>query len=304
MKKLKAKDFRKEKLEELKETIKKNDLEGTKFAIITSGTDDASKVYIKQKVKLGKKLDLCPEVIDLNEGYHFTYVNEGKETEMYVNNNSDTEDVRKLIMMLDKDRIPVIVQSPLDNGMDEDLLENTVDASLDIDGLSEASLANCILNGNKDKGFSSCTPEGIIDLLKYNGIDLEGKNVLLIGRSKIVGKPMIGLLLKENANVKVVHSKTPIKVLLKDLKENDVIISQVGIPKFFGVYDVKNDAVIVDVSMNRNKAGKLCGDFSNIDVEGTDIQYTPVPGGVGPMTVYELMKHVVESQLKSERQKK
>lgn len=271
MKKLLAKDFYQEKIPELKKKVK----EGSKLVIITDGKDDASKIYIKQKVKLANELGI----------------------KVYIDTIDDTEDeVIQNIHRYNELGVPTIIQSPLSNGMDEERLMNEIDVSLDIDGLTNDSLANCLVNGNLKEGFSSCTPEGIIELLKFYDIDLEGKNVLLLGRSKIVGIPMIGLLLHENANVKIEHSYTKKTDLKNDLKKFDVIITQVGIPNFFGISDVKNDAIIVDVSMNRNNEGKLCGDFDHRWVESTDIQYTPVPGGVGPMTVYELIKHTIECQ--------
>lgn len=285
MKKLLAKPIKANIIEDLKSYIKENYLDSMNMAIITSGTDDASKVYIKQKIKLAKSLGIDPIVIDLNEGYHF----EGQ----VITNDSSTEDLLLVIKYLSSENVPMMIQMPLQNDMDDDKLLAAIPPKLDIDGLTKDNLGGVLLEGVNYKGNIACTPKGIIDLLDGYDINLEGKNVLIIGRSEIVGKPLIGLLLSKNASVKIDHSKTQAITLKEDLANSDIIISQVGIPNFFGVEQVKDSAVIIDVSMNRNLEGKLCGDFNTYGVENTSIEYTPVPGGVGPMTVTELIKNVV-----------
>lgn len=285
MKKLFAKPIKEKIIEELKSYIKINHLDNMDMAIITSGTDDASKVYIKQKVKLAKSLEINPIVIDLNEGYKF----EGE----IINNNSSTEDLLLLIKDLASDKIPMMIQMPLQNDMDDERLLDAIPPELDIDGLTKSNLGGVLLDGINYKGNIACTPKGIIDLLDGYDINLEAKNVLIIGRSEIVGKPLIGLLLSKNASVKIDHSKTQAATLKEDLANSDIIITQVGIPNFFGVNNIKNDAIVIDVSMNRDINNKLCGDFNTYGVENTSIEYTPVPGGVGPMTVTELIKNVI-----------
>lgn len=267
MKELKSGEFLDKQIKELKRKVQP----GMKIAFVTDFFDNATEVYIKQKVNLAKKLGVEPLVVDLTK--------------------EDRSPV-KVVKDLVNQKIPLIIQSPLVVANEKELTK-LIPSSLDIDGQTNNALVGCFF---KENTFKPCTPEGIIELLKSYDIDLEGKNVLIIGRSRIVGIPLAGMLLGENASVKIDHSHTPIRELTHDLKKADIICSQVGIPNFFGVKDIKDNAIVVDISMNRNQEGKLCGDFSDKDVESTNIQYTPVPGGVGPMTVYELLKHAIQAQ--------
>lgn len=287
MQKLYSKPIKEAIIKDLKKKIENNHLDNMNMAIITSGTDDASKVYIKQKKKLANKLGIEVMIIDLNKGYEFNG--------MKLDNNSSTQEMLLLIDYLVANKVPMMIQMPLQNDMDDEKLLNAIPAYLDIDGLTKYSLGEILSKGINYEGNIACTPHGIIDLLDAYNINLEGKNILIIGRSEIVGKPLIGLLLSKNATVEIAHSKTRPMELAKKMRKADIIISQVGKDNFFGIRDVKDDAIIIDVSMNRNKDGKLCGDFNPLGVEDTNIQYTPVPGGVGPMTVTELIRNVVNT---------
>ena len=143
------------------------------------------------------------------------------------------------------------------------------------------------------KGYISCTPAGIIQLLKRSGIEIEGKHCVVVGRSNIVGKPMAILMLRENATVTIAHSRT--KNLKEICKEADILIAAIGKPKFFTADYMKEGAVVIDVGIHRQENGKMCGDVDYADVEPHVSAITPVPGGVGPMTIAMLMSNCVES---------
>ena len=181
-------------------------------------------------------------------------------------------------------------QLPLPKHINEDLVIQTIDPKKDVDGFHPQSVgALCI----GQPGFVSCTPAGIIQLLKRSNIKIAGKECVVIGRSNIVGKPMALLLLRENGTVTVCHSRT------KDLKEvtkrADILIVAIGKPKFITAEYVKEDAVVIDVGIHRKEDGKLCGDVDFDSVAEKTSAITPVPGGVGPMTIAMLMHNCVES---------
>ena len=184
----------------------------------------------------------------------------------------------------------ILVQLPLPKHIDEDRIIRTISPDKDVDGFHPVSVGRLWIG---EKGFLSCTPAGIIQLLKRSGITIEGKECVIVGRSNIVGKPMAALLLRENGTVTVTHSRT------KDLKEvtkrADILIVAIGKKQFITSEYVKEGAVVIDVGMHRDENGHLCGDVDFNDVEPHTSAITPVPGGVGPMTIAMLMNNCVET---------
>ena len=202
------------------------------------------------------------------------------------------EELLALIQELNgkKDVNGILVQLPLPSHIDEDTVIKAIDSKKDVDGFHPQSVgALCI----GQKGFVSCTPAGIIQLLKRSGVSIEGKECVVLGRSNIVGKPMSILLLRENATVTIAHSRT------KNLKEvtgrADILIVAIGKPKMITREYVKEGAVVIDVGINRDENNKLCGDVDFEDVEPVCGAITPVPGGVGPMTIAMLLNNCIES---------
>lgn len=183
----------------------------------------------------------------------------------------------------------ILVQLPLPSHIDEDKVIRAISPDKDVDGFHPENVGKLSIG---QPGFLSCTPAGIIQLLKRSNVDMDGKNCVIIGRSNIVGKPMALLMLRENATVTVCHSHT------KDLKEvckrADILIVAIGKPKMIDASYVKDGAVVIDVGIHRQENGKLCGDVDFGSVEPVASKITPVPGGVGPMTIAMLMKNVVD----------
>ena len=242
-----------------------------KLAVILVGDDSASKIYVRNK---SRACDYCDIEFE----------------EFIFSENTKKERLRSLIVELNKrsDINGILVQSPLPEGLSKEEMFSLVDVSKDVDGLNPVSIGNMLI-GNPT--LKPCTPAGIIKLLEYYKIDLEGKNVTIIGRSTIVGKPMIACLLEKNSTVTVCHSKT--KNIKEHTKNADIIISATGRINMVTEDMVKDGVIIVDVGMNRKEDGKLCGDvdFENISKKAKYI--TPVPGGVGPMTIAMLMHNIV-----------
>ena len=202
------------------------------------------------------------------------------------------EELLSLIGRLNADREVngILVQLPLPEQIDEDKVIQAIDVAKDVDGFHPMS-AGALCTGQK--GFVSCTPAGIIELLKRSNIEISGKECVVAGRSNIVGKPAALLLLRENGTVTLCHSKTA------DLKEvtkrADILVVAVGRPKFITADYVKEGAVVIDVGIHRNENGKLCGDVDFDSVAPKCSAITPVPGGVGPMTIAMLMSNCVAS---------
>ena len=256
--------------DELKEKVDKLKIKPT-LVVISVGDNPASKVYVSQKEK-------CANYIGINyEHKHYDSI-------------SDDELV-KVIDKLNKDKKVngIIVQLPLPDGMDETRIVNTIIPEKDVDGLTYLN-AGLLLN-NKTS-MVSCTPKGIMELLKREKVNLVGCNAVVIGRSILVGKPMMNLLINANATVTLCHSKT--KDLDKITKKADVLVVAIGKKHFVTRDMVKRGAVVIDVGINRVD-GKLYGDVNYDDVYSKVKKITPVPGGVGPMTVVMLMKNVIES---------
>ena len=242
-----------------------------KLVVISVGDNPASKVYVGQKEK-------CANYIGIEyEHKHFDSISD--------------DELIKVIDKLNKDKKVngIIVQLPLPSGMDETRIVNTIIPEKDVDGLTYLN-AGLLLN-NKTS-LVSCTPKGIMELLNREKVNLVGANAVVIGRSILVGKPMMNLLINANATVTLCHSKT--KDLAKITKKADVLVVAIGKKHFITRDMVKRGAVVIDVGINRVD-GKLFGDVNFDDVYDKVKKITPVPGGVGPMTVVMLMKNVIES---------
>ena len=244
-----------------------------KLAVIMVGDDKASKVYVKNKSKA------CEDVGIEYEEYLLP-----AETKM--------EELLELIEKLNNDETVhgILVQSPLPQGLDANVAFRTISPKKDVDGFNPINVGKLSLNQDC---FVSCTPFGVIKMLEAYNIPLEGSHAVVIGRSNIVGKPLVQCLLNKNATVTVCHSRT--KNLKEMTKQADILIAAIGKPKFVTEDMVKENAVVIDVGINRMDDGKLVGDtdFENIKEKASYI--TPVPGGVGPMTIAMLMHNVVKA---------
>ena len=184
----------------------------------------------------------------------------------------------------------ILCQLPLPKHIDEDKVIKAISPKKDVDGFHPQNVGALVIG---EQGFVSCTPAGIIQLLKRSNIEIEGKHCVVIGRSNIVGKPMSLLLLRENATVTICHSRT--KNIKEICREADILIVAIGKPQFIGADYVKDGAVVIDVGIHRDENNKLCGDVKYDEVEPKASYITPVPGGVGPMTIAMLMHNCVEA---------
>lgn len=261
--------------DELKEEVaawKERGVEIT-LAVIQVGNDPASTVYV------GNKKKACAYIGIRSLAYELPEETTQEELVALVKQLNDREDVNG-----------ILVQLPLPKQIDEDTVIRTIAPEKDVDGFHPQSVGMLSIG---QKGFVSCTPAGIIQLLKRSGISIEGKECVVIGRSNIVGKPMAMLLIRESGTVTVCHSRT------RDLKEvtrrADILVVAIGKRQFITADYVKEGAVVIDVGMHRKEDGKLCGDVDFDSVEPVAGAITPVPGGVGPMTIAMLMNNCVES---------
>lgn len=242
------------------------------LSVILVGTDPASEIYVQRKQEMCKKLGFSSEVIKLDEK---TSEAELKNIILKLNQNSKVDGI--------------LVQLPLPNHINtRDVLES-IDAGKDVDCLTERNLGKLLTDRAIIK---PCTPSGIIEMFKFYGIDLRGKNIAVVGRSLIVGTPLMHLLLKENASVSIFHSKS--ENISQQLKNFDIVCVAVGRAKIFKYSQFKKDAVIIDVGMNRSLEG-LSGDVHNDSAETSNQlkAASPVPGGVGLMTIAMLMKNTL-----------
>lgn len=247
-------------------------------------------------------INACLVVIQVgNDPASTVYVNNKKKACAYVGINSrsyelpeDTSEQTLLDLVQKLNEDPevngILVQLPLPKQIDEDKVIRTISPDKDVDGFHPVSVGRLWIG---EKGFLSCTPAGVIQLLKRSGIEIEGKECVIIGRSNIVGKPMAALLLRENATVTVAHSKT--KDLKSIAKRADILIVAIGKAKFITKDYIKEGAVVIDVGMHRDEQNHLCGDVDCEDVSSVVSAITPVPGGVGPMTIAMLMNNCVET---------
>lgn len=244
-----------------------------KFAVIMVGDNSASKIYIKNKSKA------CEEVgIDCEE-YILDSNIQMKELLDLINTLNEREDIHGILL-----------QSPIPKHLDIDEAFRTIAPSKDVDGFNPVNVGKLCLGQDC---FIACTPSGVMKLLEEYNIDIEGKNAVVIGRSNIVGKPMLQCLLNKNATVTICHSKT--KNLLDITKNADIIVAAVGKEKFLTGDMIKEGAVVIDVGINRLEDGTICGDVDFESAKEKASYITPVPGGVGPMTVAMLMSNIVKA---------
>lgn len=261
--------------DELKEKVEQLKAEGKQaaLAVIQVGNDPASFVYVNNKKKACAYIGI--------ESLSYELPEETTEQELLA-----------LVERLNQDETVhgILVQLPVPKHIDADKIIQTISPKKDVDGFHPQNVGNLVIG---EKGFVSCTPAGIIQLLKRSNIEISGKNCVVVGRSNIVGKPMALLMLRENATVTIAHSKTR---NLKELcKTADILIVAIGKPQFITAEYVKEGAVIIDVGIHRDENNKLCGDVKFDEVEPLASAITPVPGGVGPMTIAMLMNNCVEA---------
>lgn len=260
---------------ELKEEVENLKVNGIipKLAVIMVGEDKASKVYVKNKSKACEDIGIEYEEILLDES-----ITMEKLLDVIQNLN------------IRQDIHGILLQSPIPKHLDISKAFNKIQPDKDVDGFNPVNVGKLVIG---EDSFISCTPYGVIKMLKKYNIEIEGKNAVIIGRSNIVGKPLIQCLLKENATVTVCHSKT--KNISEITKNADILIAALGKAKFVTKDMVKEGAVVIDVGINRNEDGKLEGDVYFEEVEKIASYITPVPGGVGPMTIAMLMNNVVKA---------
>lgn len=260
---------------ELKDEVSKLKSEGITpgLAVIIVGDDPASRVYVNNKKKA------CEECGIYSEEYALPA--ETPESELL-------ELIKKLNEKSDISGI--LVQLPLPKHINEETVINSIDPKKDVDAFHPVNVGK-IMVGNYD--FVPCTPAGVMELIKESGIDVSGKECVVVGRSNIVGKPQAMLLLHQNGTVTICHSRT--KNLAEKTKQADILVAAVGIPKFITGDMIKEGAVVIDVGINRLENKKLCGDVDFESAEPVAGAITPVPGGVGPMTIAMLMKNTVKA---------
>lgn len=265
--------------EEVKQKVSELNARGINvcLAVIQVGNDPASSVYVGNKKNACKYCGIRSESYELAE--------ETSESELL-----------ELIGRLNKDEAVdgILVQLPLPSHISEDKVIAAIDPSKDVDGFSVNSVGALAVG---KKGFRSCTPAGIIELLKRSNIEISGRECVIIGRSNIVGKPMALMMLEQNATVTVCHSRTV--DLASVTSRADILIVAIGRPRMITSEYVKEGAVVIDVGIHRNENNKLCGDVDFDDVKDKCSYITPVPGGVGPMTIAMLMHNCVSRYLEN-----
>ena len=261
--------------EELKEKVAEYKQQGVEItlAVVKVGNDPASAVYVRNKEKACEYVGITSRTLALPE-------------------ETTEEELLKVVNDLNEDKAVngILVQLPLPKHIDESKVLLAIDSNKDVDGFHPVNVGKMVIG---EETFLPCTPAGIIEMLKRTDVEISGKECVVIGRSNIVGKPMSMLMLKENATVTIAHSRT------KDLKEvtkrADILIAAIGKAKFVTADYVKEGAVIIDVGMDRDENGKLCGDVDFDSVSQVASAITPVPGGVGPMTVTMLLVNCLRS---------
>lgn len=263
--------------DELKEKVAGLKAEGTEIclAVIQVGNDPASTVYVGNKKKACAYIGIESRAFELPE-------------------ETTEEELLSIIADLNADDTVhgILVQLPVPKHINEEKIINAISPKKDVDGFHPESVGSLCIG---KQGFVSCTPAGIIQLLKRSDIEIEGKHCVVIGRSNIVGKPMSILLLRENGTVTICHSKT--KNIKEICKQADILVVAIGRPKMIDASYVKPGATVIDVGIHRDENNKLCGDVDFDSVEPVAGAITPVPGGVGPMTIAMLMNNCVESAL-------
>lgn len=261
--------------EEIKRTVEQLKAKGIVpgLAVVLVGEDAASQIYVCNKEKACEEVGFYSEVYRLPE-------------------STSQEELLQLIERLNHDEKihGLLVQLPVPAHIDEKAVIHAIDARKDVDGFLPENLGSLLIG---EPAFEPCTPKGCIDLIKQTGIEITGKKAVVVGRSNIVGKPVAMMLLRENATVTICHSKT--KNLKEELLTADIVVAAVGKSNFITGDMIKDGAVVIDVGMNRLENGKLTGDVDQASLEGRDCWLTPVPGGVGPMTITMLMQNTLES---------
>ena len=265
---------------EVKETVRqqtlqlKNDYNITPgLAVVIVGDDPASRVYVNNKKKA------CEVVGFKSEEYALPAETTQEELLDLVKKLNTKEDING-----------ILVQLPLPKHLDDKAVIEAIDPKKDVDAFHAVNVGKIML-GEYD--FLPCTPAGVMEMLHSYGISVEGRECVVIGRSNIVGKPMGMLLLHENGTVTICHSRT--KNLAEVCRRADILVAAVGIPKFVKADMVKDGAVVIDVGMDRDENGRLCGDVDFENVKEKCSFITPVPGGVGPMTIATLMKNTIKA---------
>ena len=243
------------------------------LAVVIVGNNPASQVYVKNKIRACENVGFYSENIELDE------------------NISEKELLQEIDKLNKNDRIDgILVQLPLPAHINELKIIDSISPEKDVDGFHVSNIGKMVIGD--ETGFLSCTPYGIMQLLEEYKIEIAGKDAVIIGRSNIVGKPMALMLIQKGATVQVCNSNT--KDLRKKLNKADIIIVAAGVPKLLKKEDVKEGAVVIDVGINRVD-GKICGDVDYEEVAEKTSYITPVPGGVGPMTIASLIKNTFKS---------
>ena len=261
--------------EELKTEVAAYAAQGKKcaLAVIQVGADPASSVYVRNKKKA------CAYIGIESLSYELPEETTEEELLALIQKLNDNPDVHGILCQL-----------PLPKHICEDHVIQAIDPQKDVDGFHPQNVGALVVG---KKGFVSCTPAGIIQLLKRSNIEIAGKHCVVIGRSNIVGKPMALLMLRENATVTICHSRT--ENLKEICKEADILIVAIGKPRYIGADYIKEGAVVIDVGIHRNEENKLCGDVRFEEAEQIASYITPVPGGVGPMKIAMLMHNCVDA---------
>ena len=258
---------------DLKKEIENLKLKGINpgLAVILVGEDNASKIYVKNKKRCCDELGIFSE-------------------EFYFPEDTSEKEIIDLIEKLNQDKKinGILVQLPLPSHINQKNITESILPEKDVDAFHSSTLGNLLTNHTK---LLPCTPAGIIEIFHRENISLVGKHCVIIGRSNIVGKPLAFMLINEDATVTICHSKT--KNLSEICKNADIIVCAVGKAKFLNRNMIKKGAVIIDVGINRDENGKICGDVDFDDVKNIASAITPVPGGVGPMTIAMLMKNTI-----------
>jgi methylenetetrahydrofolate dehydrogenase (NADP+)/methenyltetrahydrofolate cyclohydrolase len=263
----------KQRLKEEIDAVVTNGYRRPKLVIITVGDDSASKVYVRNKMKAAEEVGIEVEHRCFTDGI-------------------EKDDVLNVIQYYNNEHLVdgIMVQLPLPKGWDERAIIDAISPTKDVDGLTTTNIGR-LRSGQKC--LKPCTAAGIIDLCKYYDIDLDGKDVTIVGRSNIVGKPLADMMMTAGATVTQCHTHT--SDLMFHTLTADIIVSAVGKPKLITEKMIKCGTIVIDVGINRDENGKLCGDVDYENVWVVAEHITPVPGGVGPMTVAELMSNTVES---------
>ncbi|EAH2888726.1 bifunctional methylenetetrahydrofolate dehydrogenase/methenyltetrahydrofolate cyclohydrolase FolD [Listeria monocytogenes] len=266
-----AKEIQEKVTREVAELVKEGKQPG--LAVVLVGDNQASRTYVRNKQKRTEEAGMKSVLIELPE-------------------NVTEEKLLSVVEELNEDKTihGILVQLPLPEHISEEKVIDTISFDKDVDGFHPVNVGNLFIG--KDS-FVPCTPAGIIELIKSTGTQIEGKRAVVIGRSNIVGKPVAQLLLNENATVTIAHSRT--KDLPQVAKEADILVVATGLAKFVKKDYIKPGAIVIDVGMDRDENNKLCGDVDFDDVVQEEGFITPVPGGVGPMTITMLLANTLKA---------